>query len=74
MIKEDDELLRKEAQKIECLQKHLEEEERKYDEIAAKMTDELQNEASIYEEEQKLEELRKDKERNLNSAHHHYHH
>lgn len=57
MIKDDCKLLEKEAQKVKSLQEQLEEEERKYAETAAELAADLQYEAEISKEEQKLKEL-----------------
>uniref|UniRef100_A0A914XD23 Uncharacterized protein n=1 Tax=Plectus sambesii TaxID=2011161 RepID=A0A914XD23_9BILA len=57
MMHEDDEILRKEMKKIEDLQQLLEEEVRKYAVIEADLIDEVQYEAKLREEAQKLQEL-----------------
>lgn len=57
MLNEDDELLRKEAEKLEQLNRQLEDEIRIYNEIQANLTDDLAYEMRIREEKKKVKEL-----------------
>ena len=70
MTEEDGEILKTEEVKIQHLLNQLEDEERKYDEIAAELQEELEYQARIHEEGRKLKELKEEKK--LNKPLHHW--